>query len=83
MKSRGRLPKHFIQNIPYRHHIDAEGVAKWSILLKQCDGCRRLAWEGNMVFKGWCMSNRLGIQGWIVCRSVIIFIQWNEFLWGT
>jgi hypothetical protein len=67
MKPHVHLPKHFIQNIPYCHHIDAEGVAEGSILLKQCNGYRRPAWEGNMVLKDWCTSNCLGIQGWIVC----------------
>ena len=30
MKPRGHLPKHFKQDVPYRHHIDAEGVAEGS-----------------------------------------------------
>jgi hypothetical protein len=82
MKPRGCLPKHFIQNIPYHHHINAKGVAEGFVLLKKCGGCHRLAWEGNMVFKDWCTSNRLGIQGWIVCQRVVIFIQQNEFFTG-
>ncbi len=28
MKPRGRLPKHFKQDVPYCHHVDAEGVQK-------------------------------------------------------
>ncbi len=28
MKPHGRLPKHFKQDVPYRLHIDAEGVTK-------------------------------------------------------
>jgi hypothetical protein len=82
MKSRGHLPKYFMQNISYCHHINVEGIAEGSILLKQCNDCCRLAWEGNIVFKDWCTSNCLGIQGQIVCRRVVIFIQWKEFLMG-
>jgi hypothetical protein len=82
MKPRGRLPKHYIQDIPYCHHIVVEGVAEGSVLLKQCDGCRRLAWKGNMVLEDWCTSNCLGLQGQIVCRRVVIFIQWNDVVTG-
>jgi hypothetical protein len=60
MKPRGCLPKNS-NNMLYRHHIDAEGVTKWFVLLKQCNGCCRLAWEGNMVLEGRCTSNHLGI----------------------
>ncbi len=44
MKSRGCLPKHFKQDVPYCHHVDAEGVAEGSILFQECDGFCRLAW---------------------------------------
>jgi hypothetical protein len=45
-------------------------------------GCCGLAWEGNTVLEDWCTSNCLGIQGWIVCRRVNIFIRQDEFLTG-
>jgi hypothetical protein len=82
MKPCGGLPKHFKQDVPYRHHVDAEGVAEGSILFQECDGFCRLAWKGDMVFEDRCTSNRLGIQEWIICQRVVIFIQRDEFLTG-
>ncbi len=82
MKPHRRLPKHFKQDVPYPHHVNAEGVAEGSVHFQKCNGFHRLAWKGNMVFKDWGTSNRLGIQGWIILWMVIIFIQWDEFLTG-
>jgi hypothetical protein len=82
MKPRRHLPEYFIQYIPYHHHIDVEGVAEGSVLLKQCDGCCRLAWKGNIILKDQCMSNCLGIQREIVLQRVIIFVPQNDTLIG-
>jgi hypothetical protein len=76
------LPKHFIQYVPYHHYTNAEGVAEGSVLLKQCNGCCRLAWKGNIIFKDWCTSNCLGIQRGIVLQRVIIFVPQNDILTG-
>jgi hypothetical protein len=59
MKPRRHLPEHFIQYIPYHHHVDAEGVTEGSVLLKQCDGCCRLAWKGSIILEDRCTSNYL------------------------
>jgi hypothetical protein len=82
MKPRRYLPKHYLQYIPYRYHIDAEGVTEGSTLLKQCDGCRRLAWKGNIILKDWCTSNCHGIQRGIVLRRDTIFVPQNDILTG-
>jgi hypothetical protein len=80
MKPSGHLPEHFIQCIPYCHHIDAEGVAERSVLLKQFYGCCRLGWKGSIILKDWCKSSCLGVQRGLVCWRVIIFIPWSEIL---
>jgi hypothetical protein len=71
-----------MQNIPYCHHVNVEGVAEGSILLKQCNGCRRLAWKGNTILEDWCTSNCLGVQRGIVLQRVIIFVPRNDILTG-
>ncbi len=82
MKPCGHLPKHFIQYVPYHHHVNAEGVAEGSVLLKQCNGCCRLTWKGSIILKDWCTSYCLGAQRVIVLRRVIIVVSSNEILVG-
>jgi hypothetical protein len=80
MKPRGHLPKHFKQDVPCHHHNNAEGVAEGSVPFQECNGFCRLAWKGNKVLKDWCTNNRLDIQGQIICRRVVIFMQLDKFL---